>query len=130
MRPDRRKLLTSILAVASLGATLVAPAGPVAHAASTAKVPGPVLTLQAAQRSITLDSFGGKVYPDVGIWLAAHGSPLQLDVRRQPYTSPITVTQVIYPPYGGTIRRPLPSGLLDGWNGLKDFLTFTVRNQA
>src|SRR5262249_31498635 len=33
-------------------------------------------------------------------------------------------------PRGTTKRRPLPSTVLDGWNGLKDFLRFTVRNST
>jgi hypothetical protein len=133
MRFTQRHYLLSVLAVAGLGATLLAPAAPAASAASSAgaaKAPGPVLTLEAAQRSVTLDSFGGKVYPDAGIWLASHGSALQFDLQRQPYTSPVTLTQIIHPPYGGTIRRPLPSKLLDGWNGLRQFLTLTIRNPA
>ncbi|MDR3033570.1 MAG: hypothetical protein LBV78_10775 [Kitasatospora sp.] len=112
------------------GLVLAAIAVPGLPTASAARVPGPVLRLEAAQRSITLDSFGGRVFPDPGIWIAALGSPLQFDLRRQPYTSPITITQIIHPPYGGTIRRPLPSSLLDGWNGLKRFLVLTIRNSA
>jgi hypothetical protein len=41
------------------------------------------------------------VFPDPGIWIAALGSPLQFDLRRDPYTSLITITQVIHPPFGG-----------------------------
>jgi hypothetical protein len=128
MRLTQRNLRLSILAVAGL--TLTAITVPGQPTANAARVSGPVLRLEAAQRSITLDSFGGKVFPDSGIWIAAHGSPLQFDLRRQPYTSPITITQVIHPPFGGTIRRPLPSSMLDGWNGLKGFLTLTIRNSA
>ena len=128
MRLARRNPRLSILAVAGLGAAaVIAPGVP---AASAAQVPGPVLRLEAAQRSITLDSFGGSVYPDPGIWMAALGSPLQFDLRRDPYTSPITITQVIHPPFGGTIPRPLPSSLLDSWNGLKGFFVLTIRNSA
>jgi hypothetical protein len=123
----RRNYLPAILAVAGLGAALLVPAG---LAASAASVSGPTLTLEAAQRSVTLDRFGGVLYPDAGIWLTAHGSPLQFDLRREPYSSPITITQVIHPPHGGTITRPLPSRLLDGWNGLRNFLTLTIRNSA
>ncbi|HEY3956640.1 MAG TPA: lysyl oxidase family protein [Streptosporangiaceae bacterium] len=130
MRSTQRNLLPSILVVAGLGAALLAPAAPASGAASTARTPGPVLKLEAAQSKITLDSFSGKVYPDAGIWLAAQGSPLQFDLRRAPYTSPITISQIIHPPFGGTIRRPLPSRLLDGWNGLRGFLTLTIRNSA
>ena len=75
----RRNYLPAILAVAGLGAALLVPAG---LAASAASVSGPTLTLEAAQRSVTLDRFGGVLYPDAGIWLTAHGSPLQFDLRR------------------------------------------------
>jgi len=126
MRLARSNARLSILAVVGLAVAAIAVPG--LPTASAAGLPGPVLRLEAAQRSITLDSFGGKVFPDPGIWMAALGSPLQFDLRRQPYTSPITIMQVIRPPFGGTIRRPLPSSLLDGWNGLKGFLTLTIRN--
>jgi hypothetical protein len=128
MRLTRRNLRPGVLAV--VGLTLAAIAVPGLPTASAARVPGPVLRLEAAQQSITLDSFGGKVFPDPGIWMAALRSPLQFDLRREPYTSPITITQIIHPPFGGTIRRPLPSSLLDGWNGLKGFLVLTIRNSA
>src|SRR5437016_651343 len=125
----RRNLRLSILVVAGLA--LAAIAMPGLPTASAARVPGPVLKLEAAQRGgITLDIFRGKVFPDPGIWIAALGSPLQFDLRRQPYSSPITITQIIHPPFRGTIRRPLPSSLLDGWNGLKGFVVLTIRNSA
>jgi hypothetical protein len=89
-----------------------------------------VLKLIAAQRSTTLESFRGQVFLDPGVWVAALGSPLQFDVQRASYTKPVTLTQIIHPPYGGTVRRPLPASLLDGFNGLRKFLTFTVRNSA
>ena len=116
----------NVLAV--VGLTLAAIAGSGLPTASAARVPGPALKLEAAQRSITLDGFGGRVFLDPGIWLAALGSPLQFDVQRAAYTRPITITQIIHPPFGGTIRRPLPASVLDGWNGLKDFAVLTVRD--
>ena len=128
MRVTRWNRSRSALAVAGLA--LAAVAVPGLPTASAARIPGPVLRLEAAQRSITLDSFRGKVFLDPGIWTAALGSPLQFDVRRSAYTRPITITQVIRPPFGGTIRRPLPGSVLDGWNGLKDFVVLTVRDSA
>ena len=41
------------------------------------------------------------------------------DVQRASYTKPITLTQVIYRPGGGTTTRSLPASLLDGLNGLR-----------
>jgi Lysyl oxidase len=117
-----------VLAVAGLIATAIAE--PTLAASSAARVPGPVVRLVAAQRSITLDSFGGQVFLDPGVWVAALGSPLEFDVQRAAYTSPLTITQIIHPPFGGTVRRPLPARLLDGWNGLRRFVMLTVRNSA
>jgi len=129
MRNTRWNQRGCALAVAGLAiAALAAPGLP---AASAAGAPGPVLRLIAAQHSITLDSFSGKVYLDPGMWLAALGSPLEFDVRRASYTKPITITQIIHQQSGGTVRRPLPASVLDGWNaGLNRFLTMTVRNTA
>ena len=128
MRVTRWHLQRGVLVVAGVAAALsTAPGIPVASAAT---VPGPVVRLEAAQRSITLDRFGGKVFLDPGIWVAALGSPLQFDVRRMPYTSPITITQIIHAPFGGIVRRPLPASILDGWNGLRRFIRLTARNAA
>jgi hypothetical protein len=124
----RWKRRRGVLALAVLaGAAVAVPGLP---AASAARVPGPVLKLAAAQRSITVKSFRGRLEFDPGIWLEALGSPLEFDVQRAAYTKRITLTQVIHPPYGGVIRRALPSGLLDQWLGLAHFATLTMRNSA
>src|SRR6516162_10467946 len=117
------------VAVAVAGLVAATPGLPAASAASP---PGPVVRLEAAQHSgVTVHSFrGGFVLMDPGIWLASLGSALQFDVQRASYTKPVTIGQVIYPPSGGTVRRPLPAALLDGWNGLRDFIKMTVRNSS
>jgi hypothetical protein len=115
------------LVAAVLGAAAVAVPG--ATAASATGAPGPVLKLQAAQHSgVPVPSYRGFVRMDPGIWLASLGSALQFDVQRAAYTKPVTFAQIIYPPSGGIVRRPLPATLLDGWNGLRDFIRMTVRN--
>jgi len=116
------------LAVAGLAVAAIATPG--VPAVSAAKVPGPVLKLEAAQRSLTLYGVRGRVYLEPGIWVAALASPLELDVQRASYTKPTTVTQIIHPPYGGIVRRPLPASILDGFNGLRRFTVLTVRNLA
>jgi hypothetical protein len=129
MRLSRWSRPGAALAMAGLAmAGLVAVPG--LPAASAASPPGPVLKLEAAQRSVTVANFGGYVHMDPGIWVASLGSALQLDVRRASYTKPVTITQVIHAP-GGTVQsRPLPASLLDGWNGLKNFVRMTVRNST
>jgi hypothetical protein len=116
------------LAVAGLAVAAIAMPG--VPAVSAAGVPGPVLKLEAAQRSVTLYAFRGRVFLDPGIWVSALNSPLQFDVQRASYTKPLTITQIIHPPYGGIVRRPLPASILDGWNGLRRFTVLKVRNLA
>ncbi len=116
------------MAVAGLAVAAIAVPG--LSAASAAKASGPALKLEIAQHSFKAYSFRGRVGFDPGVWLAALGSPLEFDVQRAGYTKPITLTQIIHPPYGGVIRRPLPSALLDNWTGLARFATLTVRNSA
>ena len=132
MRHPRWKQQRWVLVVAGLAvAALAVPGLPAPGAAGAAAPDGPQLRLIAAQRGITLDSFGGQVYLDPGMWVAATSSPLRFDVRRASYTKPITITQVIYPPSGGTVRRPLPANVINGFNyGLTKFLKLTVRNSA
>jgi Lysyl oxidase len=115
------------VAVAVAGLAVAAPGLPVASAASR---PGPVVTLEAAQRSVTVHSSQGFVDMDPGIWVASLGSALQFDVRRASYTKPVTITQVIHQPGGPATTRALPATVLDGWNGLKHFIRMTVRNSA
>jgi hypothetical protein len=88
---------------------------------------GTTLRLVAAQNAITLERFGNDVFVDPGVYVAAAGAPLQLDVRRASYTKPITITQVIRTP-GGTRIRNLPGSVLDGFNGLRHFLSLRVTN--
>jgi hypothetical protein len=128
MRFTRWNRRHGALAVAVLATAAVAAPG--LPAASAAKTPGPALKMAAAQNSIRVPSFRGRVFIDPGIWLEAFGSPLEFDVQRAAYTKPVTITQIIHPPYGGVIRRQLPSSLLDNWAGLAHFATMTLRNSA
>jgi lysyl oxidase len=89
-----------------------------------------VVKLMAAQSSITVPSFRGQVYLDPGIYVASLGSALQFDVQRASYTKPITISQVIFLPGGGTQTRPLPSSVLDGFYGLAGFVQLRVTNAA
>ena len=127
-RPGRelRRAAAAGFASAVAAATLAGPA----LAGTQAAAQGPVVKLIAAQNSITLPSSRGRVYLDPGVYAASLGSALQFDVQRASYTKPITLTQVIYRPGGGTTTRSLPSSLLDGFNGLRDFLRLSVADTA
>src|SRR5262245_55376268 len=122
----RRRAAAAGFASAVAAAALAGPALAGAQAAAQ----GPVVKLIAAQNSITLSSFRGQVLLDPGVYVASLGSALQFDVRRASYTKPITLTQVIYRPGGCTTTRSLPGSLLDGFNGLRDFLRLSVADTA
>ena len=121
MRQSRWNRPAAALAGAGLAVAMVAVPGSPATAAG--QVAGPVLKLAAAQHSITLDSFGGQVYLDPGIWVEVLKSPLQFDVRRVSYARSFTITQIIHKPGGGTARRPLPASVVQWNGGLRRFLT-------
>ena len=112
--------------VVATGASAVS--APAARAAPAAQ--GPTVKLIAAQHTITAQRFGNQVFVDPGIWVASLGAPLQLDVGRASYADPVTITQVISQPGLPPQTRPLPAGILDGWNGLKNFISLTIKNKA
>jgi Lysyl oxidase len=123
-----------VRALGTTGATNTALAAPqtkiittAARSESAAGAAGPTIKLIVAQNVITVPKYGrGEVYFDPGIWVASLGEPFQLDVKRDGYTRPLTITQAIRTPFG-TIRRPLPSWMLSGWNGLAHFIHITIR---
>jgi hypothetical protein len=122
----RCTLRATAIGLASMVATALAaiPAVSAQHAA-----PGPHLRLIAADSTVTVPRpRNGPVFVDPGIWVASLGSALRLDVGRARYDSPVKLTQVISTQWGTTTYRALPSSLLDGWNGLKDFIRLTIRN--
>jgi len=91
-----------------------------------AQAPGPHLSLIAVQRTVTIVESGHQpVLVDPDVWVASNGSAFRLNVRRASYTRPVTVTQIISTPRG-TVRRALPGSVLDGWNGLRGFIQFTL----
>ena len=104
--------VAAILAAVGLAAGAAAVAVPALASASrpgTASVPDvtapggmPRLALIRTQSGMTIQGFpikrGSKnvqVFLDPGIWLAALGAPLVIDVGRTAYDKPITVIQVL-----------------------------------
>jgi hypothetical protein len=117
-------------AVGLVIATAASAGSATAAAHAVASPAGPAIKLIAAQHQITAPRFGNQVFVDPGIWVASLGAPLQFDVGRASYTNPLTITQIINEPGLPPQARPLPASVLDGWNGLKNFITLTVRNKA
>jgi hypothetical protein len=116
-------------AVGTMVTLLAALAAPAAVSAQTqAKAPGPHLGLIAVQQSVTIPKLGKQpVLVDPDVWVASYGSAFRLDVKRASYTKPVTITRIISTPQGAD-HRQLPGSALDGWNGLKDFIHFTLSN--
>jgi hypothetical protein len=116
-------------AAAAAGLTAASVLGPVAGAAQAAPASGPRVKLVVAQRSMTVPRFGHRVYLDPGIWVASLGSALQLDVQRPDYTTPLSITQVVHLPGGGTQQIPWPGSVIGKVPaGLRDFVRMTIRN--
>jgi hypothetical protein len=137
----KRNVITAAIAAAglvvataasavSVPAAQAAVSAPPAAAQSAQAAQGPALKLIAAQHTITAPRFGNQVFVNPGIWVASLGAPLQLDVGRASYSSPITITQVISEPGLPPQTRPLPASVLNGWNGLKNFVSLTIKNKA
>jgi hypothetical protein len=114
--------------VVATGASAVS--APAVQATAAQAAQGPTIKLIAAQHTITAQRFGNQVFVDPGIWVASLGAPLRLDVGRASYTDPVTITQVISQPGLSPQTIPLPASVLDGWNGLKNFISLTVKNKA
>jgi hypothetical protein len=127
-RPRRGLRRTSVLGLASavMAATLAGPA----LAGTQATPQGPTVRLVAAQKDITVQSSGGQVILDPGIYVASLGSALQFDVQRASYTKPVTVAQVIHLPGGGSFTSPWPGSVLDGFYDLRDFAHMTVADAS
>ncbi len=142
--PGNVAAILAAVGLAAGAAALAVPALASAARPGTVSVPDvtapggmPHLALIRTQSGITVEGFPTKpgsknvqVFLDPGIWLAALGAPLVIDVGRIAYDQPITVTQVLTSPDGKQSTRRLPKGLLDGWNGIKDMVTLTVRDSA
>jgi hypothetical protein len=130
MRRIRRRLLAPVaagLVTTAMAVTAVAAGGPALGAAAgrgpaANTVAGPKLKLIASLPSITLPHHGKTVYLDPDIWLAALGAPFQVDAVRASYTRPVQAFEIV-----NGHRRLLPSWVLDGWGGLRDFIELQVR---
>jgi hypothetical protein len=110
-----------------LAATL--PASPGMASARTGAA-GPQIRMIAAQKSIRVPRYGSRVFIDPGIYLASYGSALEFEVSRASYSAPVTISQVIRHPGGGTTLLPLPASVLRGWSGLRRFFRLTITTSA
>jgi lysyl oxidase len=123
----KRNIITTVMAVAGL---VIATAASAVSAPAARAAAGPAIKLITTQRTITATRAGNQVFVDPGIWVASLRAPLQLDVGRASYTQPVTITQVVSQPGLPPQTRALPASILDGWKGLKNFISLTIKNKA
>ncbi|MDJ0466662.1 lysyl oxidase family protein [Streptomyces sp. H27-C3] len=124
-RPPLNRMWRAAIAA---GAATAVVAGVVAAAPDGNKAqPTPKLSLIAASTSVTLDSWKEQpgVYLDLGTYLTAEGSPLELKVTRKSYKAPVVAQQVIRDGARTTVKT-LPEGLVKGFSGLPDFAQIKV----
>ncbi len=67
------------------------------------------------------------VFLNLGLYLAPVQGPFELLVRRTSYRDAITVEQVVHSSTGD-VSRPLSADILEGWEGLRNFLKVEVTN--
>ncbi|MFH9727493.1 lysyl oxidase family protein [Streptomyces sp. NPDC017254] len=124
----RRPLLAGTTAVAVMAVT----AGFMAASSEQAKAAtGPKLSLIAATDSVTLTSWKEEpgVYLDLGTYLTAEGTPLELKVTRKSYKDPVTITQTVYE--GGKAKaKTLPLGTVKDFSGLPGFAEITITDST
>ncbi|MGL5823887.1 MAG: lysyl oxidase family protein, partial [Nocardioides sp.] len=116
-----------------LAAALVAAA--LTLLAVVASAPAPA---QAAERGLRLVSTndtvhaygdGTVVYVEPAAFLAAYGQGYEFWAKRDRYADPVTMTKTVLRGRSRT-TTPVPSKLVDGFNGFKNGLTTTVKNAA
>ncbi|MEU5404274.1 lysyl oxidase family protein [Streptomyces sp. NPDC005963] len=128
-RSSRARFARPALAAA---AALTVTAGVVAAAPDAKKAESaPKLTLIAASKSVNIHSYEGATGLDLnlGTYLTAEGSPLELTAKRKSYKDPITVQQTIRQGKKVTTKN-LPAGLVKDFQGLPDFTHITMTDAS
>ncbi|MGW8358130.1 lysyl oxidase family protein [Streptomyces wedmorensis] len=123
----RRPLLVGTTAVAAMAVTV----GFMAVTPEQAKAAtGPKLSLIAATESVTLTSWKEDpgVYLDLGTYLTAEGTPLELKVTRKSYKDPVVITQTVYEA-GKPKVKTLPAGTVKDFSGLPGFAEITLADK-
>lgn len=139
MRPDLRRnariwwlasVITAAVAILIGGVVIAAANTRTATTSNRSAEHWPVIKLLAAQRSIVLAATGQTTPVDPGIWIASLGEDLQFDVRATNGTgaNKVEIAQMVPTGNGHAHANYIPSTLLDGWNGLRDFVRMTIVN--
>jgi len=118
---QRRRHVAATLGVLVLS-SVIATVG----TAAAVEVAPPSVRIFASSTSVAVER-GRKdwVYLDPGTWLASVGGTFELRASRADYDSPIVLAQT--DAVTGAVLRTLPSDMLEGWYGLRDFVHISVR---
>ena len=113
-----RRIALLLTVISSLALSLVPPA--------TAADP-PTVRLFAASTQVTAErGRNDVVFLDPGIWVASVGGAFELRASRPDYDTAPSLVQT--DAVTGTVLRTLPSEMLHGWGGLRDFFHLGVRD--
>jgi hypothetical protein len=98
-------------------------------ASGAGAAPGDAPRLRLRAPSSTIDVFRSprqdSVRLELPIYLESHDAPFDLRVRRATYDDPAGVWQAIHGDSGVDLHA-LPADILDGWNGLADFMRVRI----
>jgi hypothetical protein len=99
--------------------------------AANAQPPAGALALRASANKVTITKYRGEpIYLDLGIYAAAVGGSFEIRVTRPDYSEPIQAAQILYGANGKTTTRALPAGVIDGWEGFKDFFHIEISKKG
>jgi hypothetical protein len=83
----------------------------------------PTLKLLAGRHDVSAEKYPREpLYLDLGVFVAAANAPFELWVTRPDYAQPVQIAQRLHKADGTSEFVSLPSDVLDGWDGLVDFL--------
>jgi hypothetical protein len=117
--PRHRRGGIALAAVLALSSSVV----PLASMPVSAGGARPELRLLATRSEVRVHRFSsGFVFLDPKAYLSAHGGDFELERSRPDYDSPIVTRQRFAG--GGSVT--LPDDLIEGWEGLSDFLHVTL----
>lgn len=126
-RRSTRRGRVALGTAAALGVTALLPSASALGAAAS----GPLVTLAAASKSISITRFEGEplFFFDVGVYAVTGASDVQVRTTRSSYAK-APVSDLVLTTNGRRTTKRLPDGLVTGFAGLTAFTTQTVKNKA
>ncbi|GAA2595803.1 lysyl oxidase family protein [Winogradskya consettensis] len=123
----RSKIRTAV----AVGATLALTGAGVGVANAATDPPPLAFTLATSNVTAERYVWDGEayLYLDLGVNVIAGKDPFEVRATRKSYADPIVAKQIVLK-NGKKKEVTLPSGMVTGWSGLKDFTTVTFKDAA